>query len=70
MMNQFLQDLRQFIPSDRIYTDELRTLDCQGLSEIQVALYLPCCRYLALRTELYRECADRGWQALGEIRDR
>ena len=26
MMNQFLQDLRQFIPSDRIYTDELRTL--------------------------------------------
>ena len=26
MMNQFLQDLRQFLPSDRIYTDELRTL--------------------------------------------
>ena len=26
MTNQFLQDLRQFIPSDRIYTDELRTL--------------------------------------------
>ena len=26
MMNQFLQDLRQFISSDRIYTDELRTL--------------------------------------------
>ena len=26
MMNQFLTDLRQFIPSDRIYTDELRTL--------------------------------------------
>ena len=25
-MNQFLQDLRQFLPSDRIYTDELRTL--------------------------------------------
>ena len=26
MMNQFLQDIRQFLPSDRIYTDELRTL--------------------------------------------
>ena len=26
MTNQFLQDIRQFIPSDRIYTDELRTL--------------------------------------------
>ena len=26
MMNQFLADLRQFMPSDRIYTDELRTL--------------------------------------------
>ena len=26
MMNQFLLDLRQFLPSDRIYTDELRTL--------------------------------------------
>ena len=26
MMNQFLSDLKQFIPSDRIYTDELRTL--------------------------------------------
>ncbi len=26
MMNQFLQDLRQAVPSDRIYTDELRTL--------------------------------------------
>ena len=26
MMNQLLQDIRQFIPSDRIYTDELRTL--------------------------------------------
>ena len=26
MMNQFLQDLRQTVPSDRIYTDELRTL--------------------------------------------
>ena len=25
-MNQFLQDIRQFLPSDRIYTDELRTL--------------------------------------------
>ena len=26
MLNNFLSDLRQFIPSDRIYTDELRTL--------------------------------------------
>ena len=26
MLNKFLTDLRQFIPSDRIYTDELRTL--------------------------------------------
>ena len=26
MLNQFLSDLRQFIPADRIYTDELRTL--------------------------------------------
>ena len=26
MMNQFLADLRQFMPSERIYTDELRTL--------------------------------------------
>ena len=26
MLNSFLSDLRQFIPSDRIYTDELRTL--------------------------------------------
>ena len=26
MLNNFLKDLRQFIPSDRIYTDELRTL--------------------------------------------
>jgi D-lactate dehydrogenase len=26
MLNQFLTDLRQFLPSDRIYTDELRTL--------------------------------------------
>ena len=26
MANLFLQDIRQFIPSDRIYTDELRTL--------------------------------------------
>ena len=26
MTNQFLQDIRQFIPSDRVYTDELRTL--------------------------------------------
>ena len=26
MIKQFLSDLRQFIPSDRIYTDELRTL--------------------------------------------
>ena len=26
MTNQFLEDLRQFMPSDRIYTDELRTL--------------------------------------------
>ena len=26
MMNQFLADLRQFLPSERIYTDELRTL--------------------------------------------
>ena len=25
-MNQFLADLRQFLPSERIYTDELRTL--------------------------------------------
>ena len=26
MFNQFLSDLRQFMPSERIYTDELRTL--------------------------------------------
>ena len=26
MMNEFLSDLKQFMPSDRIYTDELRTL--------------------------------------------
>ena len=26
MFSQFLTDLRQFLPSDRIYTDELRTL--------------------------------------------
>ena len=26
MLNQFLADLRKFLPSDRIYTDELRTL--------------------------------------------
>ena len=26
MVNSFLSDLRQFLPSDRIYTDELRTL--------------------------------------------
>ena len=26
MIQQFLSDLRQFLPSDRIYTDELRTL--------------------------------------------
>ena len=26
MLDQFLTDLRQFLPSDRIYTDELRTL--------------------------------------------
>ena len=26
MMKEFLAGLRQFIPSDRIYTDELRTL--------------------------------------------
>ena len=26
MLNQFLADIRQFLPSDRIYTDELRTL--------------------------------------------
>ena len=26
MLNQFLSDIRQFLPSDRIYTDELRTL--------------------------------------------
>ena len=26
MLDQFLADLRQFLPSDRIYTDELRTL--------------------------------------------
>ena len=26
MLNQFLSDLRQVVPSDRIYTDELRTL--------------------------------------------
>ena len=26
MMKQFLEDLKQFMPSDRIYTDELRTL--------------------------------------------
>ena len=26
MLNQFLSDLRQVLPSDRIYTDELRTL--------------------------------------------
>ena len=26
MIQQFLAELRQFIPSDRIYTDELRTL--------------------------------------------
>ena len=26
MINQFLSELRQFLPSDRIYTDELRTL--------------------------------------------
>ena len=26
MLNNFLSDLRQFIPSERIYTDELRTL--------------------------------------------
>ena len=26
MLNPFLSDLRQFLPSDRIYTDELRTL--------------------------------------------
>ena len=26
MIDQFLSDLRQFLPSDRIYTDELRTL--------------------------------------------
>ena len=26
MLNSFLSDLRQFLPSDRIYTDELRTL--------------------------------------------
>ena len=26
MIQQFLSDLRQFMPSERIYTDELRTL--------------------------------------------
>ena len=26
MLNQFLTELRQFVPSDRVYTDELRTL--------------------------------------------
>ena len=26
MITNFLSDLRQFLPSDRIYTDELRTL--------------------------------------------
>ena len=26
MLNEFLEELRQFIPSERIYTDELRTL--------------------------------------------
>ena len=26
MLNEFLSELRQFLPSDRIYTDELRTL--------------------------------------------
>ena len=26
MIQQFLSDLREFMPSDRIYTDELRTL--------------------------------------------
>ena len=26
MLNQFLSELRQFLPADRIYTDELRTL--------------------------------------------
>ena len=26
MLNSFLSDLRQILPSDRIYTDELRTL--------------------------------------------
>ena len=26
MLNQFLSELRQFLPSERIYTDELRTL--------------------------------------------
>ena len=26
MITQFLSDLKQFLPTDRIYTDELRTL--------------------------------------------
>ena len=26
MLNSFLTELRQFLPSDRVYTDELRTL--------------------------------------------
>ena len=26
MLNQFLSDVKQFMPADRIYTDELRTL--------------------------------------------
>ena len=26
MLNQFLSELRQFLPSERVYTDELRTL--------------------------------------------
>ena len=26
MLNQFLSELRQFLPEERIYTDELRTL--------------------------------------------
>ena len=40
MISQFLSELRQFLPEDRIYTDELRTLGWGTHYRIRIQAYL------------------------------
>ena len=77
MFSQFLSDLRQFMPSERIYTDELRTLgwgtDASFYRQIPKVVLRSdgeeeISKIVRLWwSELYRQRAHRCRQALGEV---